>query len=52
MHVELVETKKREDRKISRKPFLYKEIDFPTISSEKSKERKHSNGIFFIIAKN
>ncbi|XP_056642212.1 PAN2-PAN3 deadenylation complex catalytic subunit PAN2 isoform X1 [Diorhabda sublineata] len=41
MHVELIETKKKnEDRKVSRKPFIYKETDFPSISGEKIKEKK------------
>lgn len=43
MHVEIVETKKRkEDLKISKKPFVYKETDFPTIlSSERKKPNSH-----------
>lgn len=43
MHVEIVETKKRkEDPKISKKPFVYKETDFPTIvNSERKKTNAH-----------
>lgn len=45
MHVELVETKKRaEERRLTRKPFVYKEIDFPNISGEKVKDRKSVAG--------
>lgn len=41
MHVELIENKKKkEERKIARKPFVYRETDFPKISNE----RKRSNG--------
>lgn len=43
MHVEIVETKKRkEDLKINKKPFIYKETDFPTIvNSERKKNTSH-----------
>lgn len=43
MHVEIVETKKRkDDLKINKKPFVYKETDFPTIlSSERKKTSPH-----------
>ncbi|XP_066260794.1 PAN2-PAN3 deadenylation complex catalytic subunit PAN2 [Euwallacea similis] len=42
MHVELSETRKRNEEKKGRppKPFVYKEIDFPVISNERT--RKHS----------
>ncbi|XP_044758606.1 PAN2-PAN3 deadenylation complex catalytic subunit PAN2 [Coccinella septempunctata] len=41
MHVELIENKKKkEERKATRKPFVYRETDFPKISNE----RKRSNG--------
>ncbi|XP_018561215.1 PAN2-PAN3 deadenylation complex catalytic subunit PAN2 [Anoplophora glabripennis] len=41
MHVELVETKKRHDeRRANKKPFIYKEIDFPSISGDRSRERR------------
>ncbi|KAJ8946329.1 hypothetical protein NQ318_004219 [Aromia moschata] len=43
MHVELVETRKKvEERMASKKPFVYKETDFPSISSDRSKEKKTS----------
>lgn len=48
MHVELIENKKRkEERKVTRKPFVYRETDFPKISNE----RKRSNGkkFFFFV---
>lgn len=43
MHVEIVETKKRKDDfKINKKPFVYKETDFPTIiNSERKKTASH-----------
>lgn len=48
MHVELVEIKKRNDeRKVTKKPFVYKEIDFPSISSE----RKRNLGIKIVKLK-
>lgn len=39
MHVEVVETKKRkEELKINKKPFIYKDSDFPSIvNSERRK---------------
>ncbi|KAK9883523.1 hypothetical protein WA026_001699 [Henosepilachna vigintioctopunctata] len=38
MHVELIETKKRkEEKKAARKPFVYKETDFPKISDERKR---------------
>lgn len=41
MHVELVETKKKaEERRLTRKPFVFKEIDFPNILGEKVKDKK------------
>ncbi|XP_019760308.1 PAN2-PAN3 deadenylation complex catalytic subunit PAN2 isoform X1 [Dendroctonus ponderosae] len=42
MHVELNETRKRNEEKKEKfcKPFIYKEIDFPAISKERA--RKHS----------
>lgn len=40
MHVELSETKNKEDRKANRKLFIYKETDFPSISGEKFKEKR------------
>lgn len=41
MHVELAETKKKvEERRLTRKPFVYKEIDFPNISGEKIKDKR------------
>lgn len=42
MHVELNETRKRNEEKKGKmlKPFIYKEIDFPAISKERT--RKHS----------
>ncbi|CAH1129083.1 unnamed protein product [Ceutorhynchus assimilis] len=42
MHLELNETRKRNEEKKGRnyKPFIYKEIDFPAISKERT--RKHS----------
>ncbi|CAH1116888.1 unnamed protein product [Phaedon cochleariae] len=43
MHVELSENKKKnEERKINRKPFVYKEVDFPSISYERNKEKRLS----------
>lgn len=42
MHVELLETKKRKEENTSaRKPFIYKETDFPTILGG---ERKKTTG--------
>nr|CAI5826926.1 unnamed protein product [Callosobruchus analis] len=39
IHVELIETKKKdEEKKASRKPFVFKETDFPSISSDKGKK--------------
>lgn len=41
MHVELIETKKKaEERRLTRKPFVFKEIDFPNILGEKVKDKK------------
>lgn len=41
MHVELVETKKKaEERRLTRKTFIFKEIDFPNILGEKVKDKK------------
>lgn len=42
MHVELNETRKRNEEKKEKfcKPFIYKEIDFPAISKDRA--RKHS----------
>ncbi|CAH0563719.1 unnamed protein product [Brassicogethes aeneus] len=38
MHVELVENKRRlEEKKQSKKPFIYKETDFPSISTDRKK---------------
>lgn len=46
MHVELLETRKRkDDNKVSRKAFIYKETDFPTILGS---ERKKPIGKFHI----
>ncbi|XP_074037897.1 PAN2-PAN3 deadenylation complex catalytic subunit PAN2 isoform X1 [Leptinotarsa decemlineata] len=40
MHVELCETKKKlEEKKVNRKPFVYKEIDFPIISDNMREKR-------------
>lgn len=48
MHVELVETKKRyEERRANKKPFIYKEIDFPSISGDRNRERKTAPGNTF-----
>lgn len=45
MHVELVETKKKaEERRLNRKPFVFKEIDFPNILGEKVKDKKSVAG--------
>lgn len=45
MHVEFVETKKKtEERRMNRKPFVFKEIDFPNILGEKVKEKKMNTG--------
>lgn len=42
MHVELLENRKRkDDQKVARKAFIYKEIDFPTIVGG---ERRKSTG--------
>lgn len=43
MHVELMETKKRYEEKRA-KPFIYKEIDFPSISGDRNRERKIAAG--------
>ncbi|KAJ8929829.1 hypothetical protein NQ314_017427 [Rhamnusium bicolor] len=44
MHVELIETKKKvEERKANKKPFIYKETDFPSISGDRNKEKKASS---------
>lgn len=41
MHVELAETKKKaKERRIIRKPFVYKETDFPNITNQKIKDKK------------
>ncbi|KAJ8980961.1 hypothetical protein NQ317_013413 [Molorchus minor] len=46
MHVELVETwKKSEERKATKKPFVYKETDFPSISGDKSKDKKQMTDV-------
>ncbi|KAL3273425.1 hypothetical protein HHI36_014869 [Cryptolaemus montrouzieri] len=46
MHVELVETKKKKDeRKSLRKPFVYKETDFPKISNERKRSTAGINDI-------
>lgn len=45
MHVELVETKKKaEERRLNRKPFVFKEIDFPNILGEKVRDKKNGTG--------
>lgn len=53
MHVELAEAgKKAEERRLNRKPFVYKEIDFPYISGGKLREKKTTGGKninFFVI---
>lgn len=49
MHVEIVETKKRkEDLKINKKPFVYKETDFPAIVNSERKKSSHvASGICY-----
>lgn len=45
MHVELMETKKRcDERRANKKPFIYKEIDFPSISGDRSREKRITAG--------
>lgn len=40
MHVELLETKKKkEEGKTTRKPFVYKETDFPSILCSSERKR-------------
>ncbi|CAG9861289.1 unnamed protein product [Phyllotreta striolata] len=45
MHVELSETKKKEDRKVNKRLFIYKETDFPSISGELYKDKKASGDV-------
>lgn len=50
MHVELIETKKKaEERKLSRKTFIFKEIDFPNILGEKVRDKRAVAGNYALL---
>lgn len=49
MHVELLEIKKKkEEGKPNRKPFVYKETDFPSILGHERKRPPPGNAFFLI----